>query len=95
MEVENQQNSAFESKLFEFPIHKYEENIEIPKEKKNEILDLLKNYNKLHSEEEMREVEDYLIDACIKGNLDLIKIYLSETIENNSNTLKFKINETK
>ena len=31
----------------------------------------------------------------MNGDLEMIKILLSEEIENTSNTLKFKINETK
>lgn len=67
---------------------------ELAKGKKNEILDLLINYNKLRSEEEFKEIKYKLHFACKEGDLDLIKIFLSETIKDYSNTLHFKIDGT-
>ena len=40
------------------------------------------------------KIECNLHDACRKGDFELIKIYLSKTIENDSESLKFKIDET-
>ena len=96
MEGKNPQKSIFESKIFKIPIEEYEIDIETgsAKQKKNEILDLLKNYNKLRSKEEFEEIKYKLHVACIKGDLALIKIYLSETIENTSYGLRFKIDKT-
>ena len=96
MEGKNPQESIIESKLFKIPIDKYEEDMdtELAKGKKNEILDLLNNSNHLRTEKEFKEIEYYLHDACEEGDVDLIKIYLSETINNDSNGLQFKIDST-
>ena len=69
MEAENPQNSSSESILFEIPIGRYEETMESDsaKDKKNEIIDILKNYNKLHSEKEFKEVDYYLLEAIYTG----------------------------
>lgn len=48
---------------------------ESSKEKKKEIFNLLNN-----SKEEFEEIKDSLHRACKKGDIDLIKIYLNETI---------------
>lgn len=53
---------------------------ESSKEKKKEIINLLNNYHKLRSKEEFEEIKDSLHRACKKGDIDLIKIYLNETI---------------
>ena len=90
MEVKNK-------KVIQIPIANYEEdmNTESSKEKKNEILDLFQNYNNLHAEQELKEVENKLHDACKEGDLELIQIYLNEQIENESKDLIFKIDKTK
>lgn len=72
-------------KLLKIPIGEYEEDIETEpaKGKKKEILDLFQNYN---SEEELNEIKSIsdLHEAYEKDYLELIKIYLSKTIENES-----------
>lgn len=55
---------------------------------RKEILDILTNYNNLQSENEFVEIQYQLYEACQKGNLELIKIYLSETIENDLSNSK-------
>ena len=96
MEEKNPQKSITESKLFKIPIEKYEKAIDTKptNPKKKEILNLLNSHNKLRSEEEFKEISYKLYDACKYGDLDLIKIYLSETVENNSHELQFKIDST-
>ena len=62
MEGENPQKSTIESEFFKIPIEEYEEDMETEsaRGKKKEILDLLKNYNKLRSGEEFKEIKDEL-----------------------------------
>ena len=93
MEEKNKQQCNF----FKIPIEKYEKDMEIDsvKEKKKEILDLFSNFNNLRSEEEFKEIEYRLHNACQDGDLELIKILLSETIQNDSKDLTFKIDKTK
>ena len=92
---ENTQKSISESKMFKIPIEKYE--IEIDTEfwnpKKSEILDLFTNFSKLRSKKEFDEIEYDLRQAFELDNLEVIKIYLSETIENESQDLRFKIDK--
>ena len=90
------QNLDLETRLIQIPIDKYTEDIdtELGEEKKNKILDLLLNSNNLRSEEEFEEIEENLYVACQKGDLELIKIYLSESIQNDSKTITFKIDKT-
>ena len=82
--------------MFEIPIKDYEIDIETEssKEKKNEILDLFKNHNHLKSESDFDEIEYKLHHACEKGDLDHIKILLSETIQDSAEILTFKIDKT-
>ena len=82
--------------MFEIPIKKYEEDIDanVSNEKKQEILELFTNSNKLRSKEEFDEIGDKLGEACKNGDIELIKIYLSETIRSCSKDLMFKIDET-
>lgn len=96
MEGKNKQELTLKSKMIEIPIIEYEEDMETEsaREKKKEILDLFQNYNNLRSEEELKEVENMLHRAVKIGDLELIKIYLSETIENDSKDLIFKIDRT-
>ena len=93
MKTKDSQNSTSELKMFQIPIEKYEKNVEI-NEKKKEILDLFKNSNYLQSEEEFKEIEYRLQVACEKGDLELIKIYLSKRIENATKDMIFNINKT-
>ena len=83
-------------KKFEIPIKEYEKDLETKsaKGKKKEILDLFKHHNKLRSEEDFRVIKENLHFACREGNLELIKIYLNESIVNDSETLELKIDET-
>ena len=83
-------------KMFKIPIEEYKDdmNMEAMSEKKKEILDLFTNYNNLGSKEEFDEIESNLHKACSKFDTELIKIYLSKTIKNDSKTLKFKIDQT-
>ena len=96
MEEKNAQKNALKSKFFQIPIEDYGEDMETEssKEKKKEILELFTTYNKLRSEKEFEEIKDILHYACREGDVELIKILLSETIEN-STGLHFKIDETK
>ena len=89
-------NKAQRSKLFKIPIEEYEEdmNTETSKGKKREIFELLTNSNNLHSEKEFKEIKDKLHRACERGDLELIKIYLNETIKNESQDMIFKIDKT-
>ena len=93
MEGKNTQKSI---PVFEIPIKDYETDMEkeSSKEKKNEILDLLKNHNQLKSESEFNEIKSRLHHACQKGDLDHIKILLSETIKNSTKDLTYKIDKT-
>ena len=59
-----------------------------------EILELFTNSNKLRTEDEFRKIEFKLHAACQEGDIELIKILLSETIENETKELSFKINKT-
>lgn len=79
-----------------FPIEEYVIDMEtyLTKEKKNEILDLFSNSNNLLSEEEFKEIKYKLHNACQDGDLELIKILLSETIQDDSKDLTFKIDKT-
>ncbi|KAK8847259.1 hypothetical protein M9Y10_019845 [Tritrichomonas musculus] len=97
MEVENTQERTFYSEVVKIPIEEYEEdmNTEASKEKKKAIIDLITNYNNIRSEEEYEEIKYYLHVACKGGDLELIKIYLSETIANDSKSLIFKIDKLK
>ena len=67
---------------------------ELSRDKKEEISELLTNHNQLLSQDELAEVNELHHEACKKGNLKLIEIYLNETIEDETNNLKFKINKT-
>ena len=80
------------NQVFNIPLEKYEEDID--PEKKKEIHELFINHNKLRSQQELDEVDPLLRMACNIGYLEPIEIYLSETIENESNDMKFKINKT-
>ena len=83
-------------KVFQIPIEKYVNsiNIESSIKKKNEIIDLLTNHNHLRSEEEYNQIDTKLLTACRKGDIELIKICLSETVHNDSKDLTFKIDKT-
>ena len=97
MKVKNEQELALKTKIFKIPIEEYEEdmNTEFSKEKKKDILDLFTNHNKLRSKDEYKQFESDLHLSCQQGDLELIQIYLSETINNDSNELTFKIDKTK
>ena len=79
--------------MFKIPIEKFKNDMQTKsaKEKKDEILNLFTNHNNLHSEKEFNDVQDILHKVCQEGNLELIKIYLSETITDESNTLTKQI----
>ena len=62
-------------------------------QKKSEILDLFANFSKLRSKKEFDEIEYDLSQAFELDNLEVIKIYLGETIENKSQDLRFKIDK--
>lgn len=96
LKIKNSPKSVLKLEVFKIPIIKYEKNMHTrsAKEKKNEILELFSNYNHLHSKEEYKEVKNILHEACQEGDLELIKIFLSETITNESNLLSFKIDKT-
>ena len=80
--------------MIKIPIENYEKDIDahFSKEKKSEILDLFTKSNNLRSKREFREIQSYLQEACLQGDIDLIKIYLSETIQ--TEDLTFKIDRT-
>lgn len=69
-------------------------NTEPAKEKKKEIFKLFTTDNKLCSEAEFFEIKDKLQCACRDGDFELIKILLSETIDDTSNSFKFKVDKT-
>ena len=96
MKVKNAQKSTLKSKVFQIPIENYEKGMvgESFKDKKQEILNLFTTYNKLRSEDEFNEIKYDLDKYCKEGNLEIIKILLSKTIKNSTNTLTFKIDET-
>ena len=81
--------------VFQIPIEDFEEDMErkSAKEKKEEILELF-THNKLNSEEEFNKIKNFLHDACREGDIELIKILLSETIVISSEGYAFKIDET-
>ena len=90
------QKTVLDGTTYEIPIKDFETdmNTESSKDKKERILDLFRNHNKLKSEEEYNEIESQLHYACIEGDLELIKILLSETIEDESENFLFKIDKT-
>lgn len=81
--------------MFKIPIENYENEIdtEFWNPKKSEILDLFTNFSKLRSKKEFDEIEYDLRQAIELENPESIKIYLSETIENESQDLRFKIDK--
>ncbi|KAK8895682.1 hypothetical protein M9Y10_013566 [Tritrichomonas musculus] len=93
MDSKHIEKSKLKSRLFQIPIEKFEEdmNTESSKDKKIEIVDLFLNCNNLRSEEEFFDLESSIHEACRVGDLELLKIYLSETVENQSKDLLFKI----
>ena len=86
----------FNLKMIKIPIENYEKDIDanFSKEEKSEILDLFTKSIKLSSESEFFEIENCLQEAILQGDIDLIKIYLIETIQSDSEDLKFKIDRT-
>ena len=78
--------------MFEIPIKKNEIGMEkkSSKEKQNEILDPFKNHNQLKFNSEFAEIESRLHYTC---DLDLNKILLSETTQNASKDLTYKIDK--
>ena len=82
--------------MFKIPIKKYEKDLDayLSKAKKQEILDIFSNHNNLCPEEEFNEIEYKLHEAYKLGDTDLIKIYLSEKIQNDSKDKIFKIDKT-
>ena len=95
MEDKYIQQSIMELESYKIPINKYENDMVtgLAKKKRNEILDLLINHNNLHSKEEFDEIKRLLHISIQKCDLELIKIYLSERIENCSKSLVFKIDK--
>ena len=96
MEDKKVQEPILDSKVFKIPIEEFENdlNTAMVKGKKNEILELFTNSNNLHTKEEFDEIKYNLHEACRKCDFDLIKIYLKETIKNESKTFTFKIDKT-
>lgn len=84
----NGNKAETEHNIIQIFIEKYEKDFEtkLEKEKKKEIIDLLTNSNNLLS--------GHKFEGYQETNLELIKIYLSETINNDSKDLQFKINKT-
>ena len=95
MEEKRKQNSSPRSQLSTFMIEELEMALdkEPMKGKKKEILDILENHNKLSSIEEYDEIVPFLMHAYSNCDLEMIKILLSETVENKSKELKFKLDE--
>ena len=83
------------NQVIHIPINEYEKdlNTKFSKDKKKEIRELLTNHNQLHSQNELNEISELLHEACKKGDIELIIIYLNETIESEANDLTFKINK--
>ena len=81
--------------MFKTPFEQYEKdfNTKLSKEKKIEILEFFTKFSKLRFEREFREIEENLHKACKLGDADLIKIYLSETIQNDTKDLTFQIDK--
>ncbi|KAK8849998.1 hypothetical protein M9Y10_018592 [Tritrichomonas musculus] len=96
MEKKSDHKLVLESMIFKIPIKEFEKDIDsvISKEKKLEIIELLGKSNKILTEEEFEEIEEELHEACQKGDIGLIKIYLSKCVQNEKQELTFKINET-
>ncbi|KAK8834051.1 hypothetical protein M9Y10_031528 [Tritrichomonas musculus] len=90
------QKKVFDCTIFEIPIENFEAdmNTESSKDKKERILDIFRNHNELNSEEEYQKIEYQLHYACQVGDLELIKILLSETIEDDSENYLIKIDKT-
>ena len=80
------QKTVLDGTTYEIPIEDFETemNTESSKDKKEKILDLFRNHNKLKSSEAYSGIESQLHSACKKGDLELIKILLCETIEDDS-----------
>ena len=68
-------------------------NIKLSKEKKREILKFFTKFSKLRFERDFRNFENILHKACELSDVDLIKIYLSETIQNDTKDLTFQIDK--
>ena len=85
-----------QNQVINIPIEDYEDdmNTELSRDKKEEITELLTNHCQIRSQTELDKIKYKLHVACKKGDLELIKILLSETIENETNDLTFKINKT-
>ena len=90
------EKTVFDSTIYEIPIEKFETdmNSELSKNKKEKILDLFRNHNELKSEDEYKRTECWLHNVCEAGDHELIKILLSETIEDDSKNYLFKIDKT-
>ena len=96
MEGKLTQKSTLEQEMVRILNEEFDKDMETDSalEKKKEILDLFTNYNKLVSEQEFDQVISKLHMACRDCDLELIKICLSETIEDESKNLTFKIDKT-
>ena len=74
------QKSTLATCFFKIPIEEYEKdmNTELAMRKKKEIIHLFTNFNRLRSKEEFSKIAHGLHRACRKGDLGLIKIYISD-----------------
>lgn len=90
------QESVLEHEIFKIPIEQFEHDIEKVKmeENKKKIYELLTGSNYLRTKNEFDQIEFDLHRACRECDFDLIRILLSETIEDESKSLKLKINKT-
>ena len=79
--------------MISIPFEEYEKDIEAGKlkERKNEIHEIFTNSNQHCTEEEYVLIEENLHIACTEGDIELINIYLNETISNGTKNLLFKI----
>ena len=96
MEGKNSQRSESEPNSYKIPVNYFEEamDTELSKEKKEQMVDLLTNHNHLKSIKEFKEIRAQLRYSCLKGNLNLIKILLSEATTQDINGQFFKIDKT-
>lgn len=82
-------------KMIKIPIDFYEPRLDpkLSKGKKKEILQLLSKPNQLRTENEFLEIKYKLEIACGSGDIEFIKILLSQKIDMNSEGLSYKINK--
>ena len=96
MKAKQTQESILEPEIFKIPIEEFEHDIDKVKmeENKKKIYELFTGSNYLRTKKEFDQIKSNLHKACRECDFDLIQILLSETIEDESKSIIFKINKT-